>query len=160
MLFVYNAKAPPEQPFIVKRKPIVHLYPPYAVRYISPHGSCMCNYLVFTTTEFTESYGFTEKEWSEARWLEKSIRRRYVIQTRANHRGKSTLLFLLPVKQPINSGIKQQRVLWGASSLQDSGLFDEGLHTQLAGSQCAVSLSRKKVPCHTTYVLSPWQGEW
>lgn len=38
--------------------------------------------------------------------------------------------------------------------------FDESLHTHPAGSRCAFSLRRQKVPCHTTYVLSTWQGEW
>ena len=56
LLFLYDAKAPPKQPFPVERQPIVHLCPPYAGSCISPCGSCTCNYLVFTTTEFTESY--------------------------------------------------------------------------------------------------------
>lgn len=42
--------------FTVERQPMVHLYPPYAGSCISPHASCTCNYLVFTTTELTESF--------------------------------------------------------------------------------------------------------
>lgn len=44
MFLAYNAKALPEPPFVVKRQPMVLLYPPYAGSYISAHVQVLSIY--------------------------------------------------------------------------------------------------------------------
>lgn len=101
-----------------------------------------------------------EKEWSEAGWWEQSAPGRCALQTRANNAGESA--FSSPASGQAANMLwyTVASVLWAELFLKAQGRVWWRLAHSRAGSRCACSRSRQKVPCHATYVLSTWPGEW
>ena len=105
-----------------------------------------------------------EKKRAEARCLEKSVRGKCTIQTRANSTGDVLSLSLYPVKEPASSGMKRQAVRCGQSRLcrTQAWVWWKSAHSPGRFTVCIQLKETKGSMSHhvCSFYLARWMVVW